>query len=239
MLISGKLAQKHLGACQSLASPYATLTPEVSSRRFSDGEWKSGGHISMQLAHFLLKFALSMAVWYAWLSGLALCWAQGQLLLRAALEGKGDGEVSIIFRQGAYEVRFPARLSEGKAIITWPAGWQGPAEIILSAFGYLPLRYGQKVSPGKHTTLDFTDPRAIHAESGYALKDGKVYLAAGDLGQLPDEAHPIINAYDIELFYIAQKNQDLKADFNGDGRVDEADFALLLKNQNLLLRTVL
>jgi len=174
-----------------------------------------------------------------WLSGLALCWAQGKIEIHAALEGKGDGLVEVRFRYGAKIVSVPAHLEKRALQVSWPAGWIGPAEIILSAPGYLPLRYKETILPGQTTRLDFTDPKALHEKSSYVLIDGKAALAAGDLGQLPDEAHPIINAYDIELFYIAQKNQDLNADFNGDGRVDEADFALLLKNQNLLLRTVL
>ena len=174
-----------------------------------------------------------------WLWGLAVGWAQSQIEIRAALEGKGDGPVEVRFRQGSKIVSLPAHLQKGQLWISWPVGWQGSAEIILSAPGYLPIRYKEAIRPGQATRIDFTDPKALHPESGYVLMDGQAYLAAGDLGKLPDEAHPIINAYDIELFYIAQKNQDLKADFNGDGRVDEADFALLLKNQNLLLRSVL
>ena len=174
-----------------------------------------------------------------WLCGLAVGWAQGKLEIRAALEGKGDGPVEVRFRYGSRIVSVPAQLEKGALQVSWPAGWLGPAEIILSAPGYLPIRYKEAILPGQTTRLDLTDPAALHEKSSYILIDGKAFLAAGDLGQLPDEAHPIINAYDIELFYIAQKKQDLKADFNGDGRVDEADFALLLKNQNLLLRTVL
>ncbi len=174
-----------------------------------------------------------------WLIGLALCWAQERIEIHAALEAKANGLVEVHFRQGGQAVRVPAHLQKGTAEVSWPAGWMGPAEIILSAPGYLPIRYKETILPGQTTRLDLTDPKALHEKSSYVLIDGRAHLAAGDLGKLPDEAHPIINAYDIELFYIAQKNQDLKADFNGDGRVDEADFALLLKNQNLLLRTVL
>lgn len=174
-----------------------------------------------------------------WLSGLVLCWAQGRIEIHAALEGKDDGLVEIHFRQGRHAVRVPVHLQKGTAEVSWPVGWQGPAEIFLLAPGYLPVRYRHPITPGQFIRLDLTDPKALHEGSGFVQIAGKAHLAAGDLGQLPDEAHPIINAYDIELFYIAQKNQDLKADFNGDGRVDEADFALLLKNQNLLLRTVL
>lgn len=174
-----------------------------------------------------------------WLCGLAVGWAQGRLEIRAGLEGKSDGPVEVRFRYGSRMVSVSAYLEKGKFQIAWPAGWMGPAEIILSAPGYLPVRYKEAIFPGQTTRLDFTNPEALHEKSNCVLIDGRAFLAAGDLGQLPDEAHPIINAYDIELFYMAQKNQDLKADFNGDGRVDEADFALLLKNQNLLLRTVL
>jgi hypothetical protein len=174
-----------------------------------------------------------------WLLGLALCWAQSEIAIRAALEGKGDGPVEVTFRQGSRSIRMPAQIQEGLLHLSWPAHWQGPAEIILSAPGYLPVRYKHPISPGKPHYLDLTDPKSLHEGSSFVLIAGKAHLAAGDLGQLPDETHPIINAYDIELFYLAQKSQDLKADFTGDGRVDEADFALLLKNQNLLLRSVL
>ena len=185
-------------------------------------------------AYFVLRMRVSV-----WLLGLALCWAQSEIAIRAALEGKGDGPVEVTFRQGSRSIRMPAQLQKGLLHLSWPANWQGPAEIILSAPGYLPVRYKHPISPGKPHYLDLTDPKSLHEGSSFVLIEGKAHLAAGDLGQLPDETHPIINAYDIELFYLAQKSQDLKADFTGDGRVDEADFALLLKNQNLLLRSVL
>jgi len=157
-------------------------------------------------------------------------------IMRAMLEGKANSEVRILFRQGSKRMVFDAYLKEGQAEISWPL-WEGSMEVILSAPGYLSVRYGQLITAGQ--ALDFTDPKNLHPESGFVIIKGKAHLAAGDLGRLPDESRAIINAYDIELFYIAQKNQDLTADFNGDGRVDEADLALLMKNQNLLLQSEL
>lgn len=156
--------------------------------------------------------------------------------VRVLFEAKAEGEVELqaVYLSGKRVIK--AFMRGGQAQLQLPAR-ELPQEVILQAPGYLPIKLIH-LSVEKQE-LDFTNPKHIHRGSGYILRDGRVYLAAGELGQLPEEPHPVINAYDIELFILAQKQQDLRADFNGDNKVDEADLQLLKKNQNLLLSTEL
>ncbi|MCS7162112.1 MAG: hypothetical protein NZ958_02115 [Bacteroidia bacterium] len=167
--------------------------------------------------------------------GLAVLWAQG-IEVRAFLEGKEEGVVFLELRTAAGTFTLQSHLQKGCARFHLPV-LTGLQEVILSAPGYLPLRHGQPVSLLQKNVWDFTDPAALHPYSGFVEKDGKAYLAAGELGRLPSEAYPVINAYDIERFLEALRQQDLLADFDNSGRVDEKDYQLLLKNQARLLST--
>lgn len=171
-----------------------------------------------------------MALW------LAVGWAQ-IWEVRALLEVRDAGDVKLHFvsRKGEEKTIFTT-LRAGGARVELPSGFL-PSRVILSAGGHLPVVLVYEPEHGYR--LDFTDPKRLHSKSAYVLRDGRAALAAGDLGALPGEPHPVINAYDIELFLQAEKAQDLRADFTGDGRVDEKDFQLLLKNQSQLLETEL
>ncbi|MCS7153463.1 MAG: hypothetical protein N2253_01660 [Bacteroidia bacterium] len=166
---------------------------------------------------------------------LALGWAQ-VWEVRALLEGRGEGEIVLHFLSSSGEKVVNTRLREGRAQIRLEKGFSF-REVILRAEGYLPVRLLSNHTEGG--LLDFTRPANLHPKSGYLIHQGKAILAAGELGSLPEETQPTINAYDIELFLQAHKRQDLRADFTGDGKVDEQDLKLLLKNQALLLRTEL
>ncbi len=175
-------------------------------------------------------------MWWRCLTLLGALWAQHKFLVLARLEGEAAREGVICFTQGGRTIRLPIRIEAGQAQTTWPAGWQGPALIRLEVPGYLPVRLAAPVSPSAQV-LDFTQPENLDSASGFVVSGDEAYLAAGDLGALPDERYPTINAYDLELFYLAHQSQDLRADFNGDRIVDEKDLSLLLKNQNQLLQS--
>lgn len=166
---------------------------------------------------------------------LALGWAQ-VWEIRALLEGRGDREVVLRFLSSSGEKVVNTRLREGKAQVRLEENLSFK-EVILQAEGYLPVKLFY--NPTEGWLLDFTRPANLHSKSGYIIQQGRAVLAAGELGSLPEETQPTINAYDIELFLQAYRQQDLRADFTGDGKVDEQDFGLLLKNQALLLRTEL
>ncbi|MEN2992818.1 MAG: hypothetical protein ABDH91_04615 [Bacteroidia bacterium] len=167
--------------------------------------------------------------------GLAVLWAQ-EVEVRAFLEGREDGIIFLELRTSAGTFTLQSYLQKGRARFHLPV-LAGLQEAILSAPGYLPLRHGQPASLLQKKVWDFTEPGALHAQSGFVEKDGKAYLAAGELGRLPSEPYPVINAYDIERFLEALRQQDLSADFDNSGRVDEKDYQLLLKNQARLLST--
>ncbi|MCS6895620.1 MAG: hypothetical protein NZZ60_05665 [Bacteroidia bacterium] len=164
-------------------------------------------------------------------SNLAEVW-----VVRVLFEGKDKGEVELHFIYPSEKKVIRAFVSQGQAQISMSLS-ESLKEVVAYGVGHLPVRL-MKISHTKRE-LDFTDPKNLHPNSGYILRQGRAYLAAGELGQLPEQPNPIINAYDVEMFLIAQKQQDLRADFNDDGRVDEGDFHLLVKNQNRLLQTEL
>lgn len=168
-----------------------------------------------------------------------LMWAQSFTVL-AFVEGGGEKvpvELTLRLPTGQVQV-WQGQLIGGKAVFELsPPGIAG--EITLAAVGHLPVRLAQPIRLTPGVVLDFTDPKALHPKSGYVEKHGKACLAAGELGSLPDEPHPVINAYDYELFLKAMQSGDLRADFNGDGQVDARDADLLRKNQDKLLSTEL
>ncbi|MCX8111943.1 MAG: hypothetical protein N3E49_01905 [Bacteroidia bacterium] len=165
---------------------------------------------------------------------LAIGWAQ-IWEVRAILEGQTTRPISLRFISELYTEEVSGTLQEGRALVSTKLV-QSPKEVILSAPGYLPVRLIYPCGQGK--VLDFSNPDCLHPNSAHILgPNGRAMLAAGELGSLPDNPRPVINAYDIELFLQAEKVQDTRADFNGDGRVDDQDFHLLLKNQALLLQT--
>ncbi len=175
-----------------------------------------------------------------WLWSLfGLVWAQSFMVL-AFVEGGGEKvpvELTLRLPTGQVHV-WQGQLIGGKAVFALPSS-ELAGEISLAAVGHLPVRLAQPIRLTPGAVLDFTDPKALHPKSGYVEKQGKAYLAAGELGSLPDEPYPVINAYDYELFLKAMQSGDLRADFNGDGRVDARDAELLLKNQDKLLSTEL
>lgn len=173
---------------------------------------------------------------WGWLALVGGLWAQSPLLVLAKLEGGAAREGVIRFIQGKQVVTLPLLLRGGEAYVSWPSGWRGPAVVELAVPGYLPIRLAKPVTFGAKQ-LDFTQPQNLDPASGFVLIEGQAYLAAGDLGALPEERYPTINAYDLELFLTAHQNQDRRADFNGDGVVDEKDLAFLVKNQNVLLQS--
>lgn len=164
---------------------------------------------------------------------LAVGWAQ-TWEVRALFQAKSDGLVTLRFLASDGEKVLTTTLRDGRAFVQLPDSFRF-SQVILTAEGHLPLVFSSKASP--EGIIDFTAPYHLHPYSAYALVGGRSTLAAGDLGNLPDEPFPIINAYDIELFLQAERAQDKRADFNGDGRVDAADFEILLHNQNKLLQT--
>lgn len=171
-----------------------------------------------------------MRYFFLWL---AVGWAQ-VWQIQALLEAKSEGPIEVSFRTPKGEVSSTGYLKGGEAEVqvSPPAL---PTEAVIYVPGHLPLR----LIHIEGTQLDFTDPKRLHPRCAYILKGGKAALVAGELGSLPDETHPIINAYDMELFLQMQPTQSLEADFNGDGRVDEQDMEILLKNQSLLFTTEL
>lgn len=170
---------------------------------------------------------------------LGLAWAQS-FSVRALLEGRGGaGTLQVELRTRSGQVhRLEGELKEGQATFPLP-GKTFSGEVILSAPGYLPIRLAAPLSLSAGSVVDFTNPKALHPKSSFVEKSGKAYLAAGELGALPDEPHPVINAYDYELFLQALQAGDKRADFNGDGQIDAADAEILLKNQGNLLTTEL
>ncbi len=167
-----------------------------------------------------------------------MSWAQ-TLRVQAALEGSLNGPVEVVIKTGRQVYRLSGRLEGGNAEWKLPAAPLEPAEVWIQSPGYLPLRYRHPLVGKGPFLLDFTRPENLHPHTSYVEKSGKACLAAGELGSLPDETHPVINAYDVELFLEAWKRQDKQADFDQDGAVTEKDYQLLLKNQNQLLSTQL
>jgi hypothetical protein len=169
--------------------------------------------------------------------GVSVVWAQS-FTVRAALEAKAESPLFLVLKSGGKEWRFSGYLQGGQAHFDTP---QLPlkGEVFLEAPGYLPLRYKEPIALVSGGALDFTQAAFLHPRSAYVEKEGKACLAAGELGRMPGEPYPVINAYDIELFLQVQASQTPEADFNGDGQVDARDYELLLKNQALLLHTEL
>lgn len=165
-------------------------------------------------------------------------WAQSLRIL-AALEAAQEAPIEVILRAGSHEWRFQGQLEGGTAEWKLPAPLPQPAEVWIHSPGYLPLRYRQPLQGPGPFVLDFTRPENLHPRTSYVEKSGKACLAAGELGSLPEESHPAINAYDLELFLEAWKRQDPRADFDKDGSITEKDHQLILKNQNALLSTEL
>jgi hypothetical protein len=165
-------------------------------------------------------------------------WAQS-FAVQVFLEGgKAYSPIQArVLGAGGEVLELSGTLSEGKAVFSLPRPVEGVVCIYVP--GYLPVRTRGAVSLRPGVVLDLAHSQNLHPQSGFVEKEGKVFLAAGELGSLPSEKHPVINAYDYELFLLAQKSQDLQADYNGDRRVDEKDLDFLLKNQTLLLRTEL
>lgn len=170
---------------------------------------------------------------------LGLAWAQS-FSVRALLEGRGgQGPIQVELRAPSEQVYvLRGELKEGQATFPLPEK-NLTCEAVLSAPGYLPVRVAGPLTLLDGSVIDFTDPKALHPKSAFVEKMGKAYLAAGELGALPDEPFPVINAYDYELFLQALQSGDSRADFNGDGKIDAADAQLLLKNQDKLLTTEL
>jgi len=175
-------------------------------------------------------------VW--WLALLTMGWTQ-VLRVQAALESSPNGPIEVVIKAGSQTWRLSGRLEGGTAEWKWPVALLEPAEVWIHSPGYLPLRYRYPLQGKGPFLLDFTRPENLHPHTSYVEKAGKACLAAGELGSLPDEIHPVINAYDVELFLEAWKRQDKQADFDQDGAVTEKDYQLLLKNQNQLLSTQL
>jgi|GEM_PF-1304479 len=175
-------------------------------------------------------------VW--WVGLLTIGWAQ-TLRVQAALEGSPNGPIEVVVKAGSKAWLLSGQLEGGTAEWKLPAPLHEPAEVWIRSPGYLPLRYRQPLKGPGPFLLDFTRPENLHPHTSYVEKSGKACLAAGELGSLPDEAHPVINAYDVELFLEAWKQQDKQADFDQDGAITEKDYQLLLKNQNQLLSTQL
>lgn len=164
---------------------------------------------------------------------LAVAWAQ-TWEVRALFQAKSDGPIMLRLLSSDGEKVVSTTLRDGKAQIDLPQGFRF-SQVVLIAEGHLPLVFSPKAA--LQGVIDFTDPALLHPQSAYVLVGEKAVLAAGDLGRLPDDPHPVINAYDIELFFQAERTQDKRADFNGDGKVDTADFEILLHNQGKLLQT--
>jgi len=175
-----------------------------------------------------------------WVAGLFMGWIWAQsFTVQALLEGgKAHSPVRVsVWAAGGEVVELSGTLHEGKAVL--PLARPMTGVVYLYVPGYLPVRTAGVVSLKPGVVLDFSHPQILHPKSGFVEKEGKAFLAAGELGSFPSEKNPVINAYDYELFLLAQKDQDLRADYTGDGRVDEKDLDFLLKNQTLLLRTEL
>lgn len=180
--------------------------------------------------------SMKAVFWGAGLVGIVL---SQSLRVLAALESRQDAPIEVVLRAGSQEWRLLGQLESGTAEWKLPAPLSRPTEVWIQSSGHLPLRYGKLISGQGPFLLDFTRPENLHPHTGYVEKSGKACLAAGELGSLPDEPHPVLNAYDLELFLEAWKRQDLRADFDGDGAVTQKDHQLLLKNQNALISTEL
>lgn len=165
--------------------------------------------------------------------GLVIGWAQ-TWEVRALFQAKSDGPITLRLLSPEGEKVISTMLQNGKAQIQLPQDFRF-SRVILTAEGHLPLVFSPKAA--LQGVIDFTDPSLLHPQSAHVLVGEKAALAAGDLGRLPDDPYPVINAYDIELFLQAERTQDKRADFNGDGKVDTADFEILLHNQGKLLQT--
>ncbi len=175
-----------------------------------------------------------------WVAGLFMGWIWAQsFTVQALLEGgKAYSPIRVSVQAADGEViELAGTLQGGKAVL--PLARPMTGVVYLYVPGYLPVRTAGGVSLKPGMVLDLSYPQILHPKSGFVEKEGKAFLAAGELGSLPSEKSPVINAYDYELFLLAQKSQDLQADYNGDRRVDEKDLDFLLKNQTLLLRTEL
>ncbi|MCX7606216.1 MAG: hypothetical protein N2170_02975 [Bacteroidia bacterium] len=169
-----------------------------------------------------------------------LAWACAQSFqVRFLLEARQEAPFQLVLRTGERMLDLKGHLLSGKATaeLSVPSSLTSPAEALLFVPGYLPLRLAEPVQVEEGVILDFAQPQLLHRECGYVEKEGRAYMAAGELGSLPGEPYPVINAYDYELFLRALATQDSLADFNGDARVDVEDQKIILKNQSLLLHT--
>ncbi len=92
--------------------------------------------------------------------------------------------------------------------------------------GHLPLLYSAK----KFKEIDLRNPENV--KGVYKIKEGQVQAIVGDFN-----GDYQINAMDLFLFQKYTNENNLLADLNGDGKIDETDKKIIMENNDKLYRT--